>query len=583
MAMTRFFVQSELMSALWLFRRQLLWVALLSMAANLLMLVPTVYMLQVYDRVLTSGSQTTLLFVSLIALVLFAAMSVAEWLRSRVLITGGLGLDRALGRRVFDASFDAALKEPGKVGSRALADLTELRQFLTGNGIFAAFDAPWTPVYIAVLFFMHPFLGWCSVVFALVQMAFVWFSHRKSMVPNAATAQALSDVNVFLQGKMRNVDTVEVMGMLTGLRQRWQKRHLWFMGKHAESQRLAQSLTASSKFVRYLQQSLALAAGALLVIDGQLSAGGMIAANVLMTRALAPIDMMVGIWRSFVGAASAFDRLNALLRENPVRVSKHADKPQTGQLVLRDVVAKAAGRSQPVLSHVSVEVPSGSILVVLGHSGSGKSTLGRVMLGVWPEVEGEVLLDGVPISNWDRTLLGPLLGYLPQDVQLFDGTIASNIARGGEVDSEKVIAAAQATGLHEMILRFPKGYDTPVGAAGGLLSGGQRQRIGLARAIYANPALVVLDEPNANLDEAGEAALVAAVRVMKQNGTTVVLITHRPGVVGLADQLMVLHNGGVQFVGPRDEVLNALQRANRVASEAATTGLRPVSSVSNAS
>lgn len=574
MALTRLFMRSELMSVLWMFRRQLLLVGLLSMVANVLMLVPTIYMLQVYDRVLTSGSETTLLFVSLMALVLFGAMSTSEWMRSRVLVGVGLRLDSALGSRVFDASFDAALKSPGKAVSRALPDLTELRQFLTGNGIFAAFDAPWTPVYIAVLFFMHPLLGWCSVGFALVQAALVWLGHRKSVGPSATTAQALTEANAFIQGKMRNVDTVEAMGMLGGLRQRWQERHSGYMGKHASSQGLTHRLTALSKFVRYLQQSLALAVGALLVIDGELSAGGMIAANVLMTRALAPIDMMVGIWRSFVGASAAFGRLDTLLAEHPVREFKQAGVPQSGALSLRDVVASVADRTQPILSSVSLDVPGGSVLVVLGHSGSGKSTLGRAMLGIWPNVAGEVLLDGVPVPDWDRALLGPLVGYLPQDVQLFDGTIASNIARGGEVDSEKVIAAAQATGLHNMILRFPKGYDTPMGVAGGLLSGGQRQRIGLARAIYGKPLLVVLDEPNANLDEAGEAALVNAVRGMRQNGTTVVLITHRPGVVGLADQLLVMDQGRVQFLGPRDQVLVALQRANSGTPPVAPTGRR---------
>lgn len=562
MAKTGFFARSELMAALWVFKRELAVVAVLSMVANVLMLVPTLYMLQVYDRVLASGSQTTLVFVSLLALGLFAVMAVAEWLRSRVLVSAGLGLDGILGSRVFNASFEAALKTHGKSGAKPLSDLTEVRQFLTGNGVFAAFDAPWTPIYIAVLFFMHPLLGWCSVFFALVQVALVWLGHRSTFVPAADTARSLGEANGFLQGKLRNVETVEALGMLGGLYERWQQRHQAYLAGHQRSQGLVHSVTAWSKFVRYLQQSLALAAGALLVIDGQLSAGGMIAANVLMTRALAPIDMLVGIWRSFMGARAAFERLEGLLEQHPATEVTGAEVPATGSLSLRGVSAFPEGRAAPVLDRVSLEVPAGSVLVVLGRSGSGKSTLGRLMLGVWPDVEGEVLLDGTPIGEWSRDLLGPKVGYLPQDVQLFDGTIGSNIARGGAVDSSKVILAAKSAGLHDMILRFPKGYDTPMGEAGNLLSGGQRQRVALARAMYGDPVLVVLDEPNANLDEAGEVALVSAVQGLKQRGATVVLMTHRPGVVGLADRLLVMHEGRAQFFGPRDQVLAALQVAN---------------------
>ncbi|WP_435750954.1 type I secretion system permease/ATPase [Thauera sp. AutoDN2] len=570
MAASGFFGRSELAATLYAFRREFLIVGIFSMVANVLMLAPTLYMLQVYDRVLVSRSELTLLVVSLITLFFFAVMAFAEWSRSRLLVRAGVRLDAVLSTRVFNASFEANLSQSGAPAQRAFNDLTEVRQFLTGNGIFAFFDAPWAPIYIAVLFFLHPFLGWVSIGFALVQAALAWFGHRRTIAPSEAASKAALDVNLYLQGKMRNAEVVESMGMLSGLRERWRSRHAEYMDRQGEAQGLTHRITAISKWVRYCQQSLALAAGALLVIEGELTAGGMIAANVLMTRALAPIDQMVNTWRSFIGARSAFLRLETLLRAHPERDPALSRVPPTGQVVVRDVVASAPGRAQPILQEVSLQASPGTVTVVLGPSGSGKSTLARVLMGIWPDVSGEVLLDGQPLGGWSRAELGPHVGYLPQDVELFDGTIAENIARFAEVESDKVIAAARSAGLHDMILRFPKGYDTPMGEAGSLLSGGQRQRVGLARAIYGDPALIVLDEPNANLDDVGEVALMRAVRELRDKGRTVFLITHRPGAVAVADQLLVLRDGRVLRQGPRDAVLTWLQAQVRPAAAAPT-------------
>ena len=457
MAASGFFGRSELAATLYAFRREFLIVGIFSMVANVLMLAPTLYMLQVYDRVLVSRSELTLLVVSLITLFFFAVMAFAEWSRSRLLVRAGVRLDAVLSTRVFNASFEANLSQSGAPAQRAFNDLTEVRQFLTGNGIFAFFDAPWAPIYIAVLFFLHPFLGWVSIGFALVQAALAWFGHRRTIAPSEAASKAALDVNLYLQGKMRNAEVVESMGMLSGLRERWRSRHAEYMDRQGEAQGLTHRITAISKWVRYCQQSLALAAGALLVIEGELTAGGMIAANVLMTRALAPIDQMVNTWRSFIGARSAFLRLETLLRAHPERDPALSRVPPTGQVVVRDVVASAPGRAQPILQEVSLQASPGTVTVVLGPSGSGKSTLARVLMGIWPDVSGEVLLDGQPLGGWSRAELGPHVGYLPQDVELFDGTIAENIARFAEVESDKVIAAARSAGLHDMILRFPKG------------------------------------------------------------------------------------------------------------------------------
>lgn len=559
MNQSRFFARSELTATLWTFRREFLVVGIFSLVVNLLMLTPTIYMLQVYDRVLASQNELTLLAVSLLALFLFGVMAFAEWSRSRVLVRAGVRLDQQLSTRVFNASFEASLSQAGVSPVRAFSDLNAIRQFLTGNGIFAFFDTPWVPIYIAVLFVLHPWLGILAIGFALVQGALAWLGHRRTVAPAEAASQAQSEVTQYLQGKLRNAEVVESMGMVGNLRRRWGLRYQAYMTLNTDAQDINHRIAAWSKFIRYSQQSLALGAGALLVIDGQLTPGAMIAANVLTSRALAPIDQLVSTWRSYLGARSAFGRLETLLAGYPERDPALSRVPPSGQIRLGNVVATATGREQPILKQVSLEALPGTVTVVLGPSGSGKSTLARVIVGIWPEVSGEVLLDERPISGWSRTELGPHMGYLPQDVELFEGTIAENIARFSEIDSDKIIAAAQAAGLHEMILRFPMGYDTSIGEAGNMLSGGQRQRIGLARAIYGEPALVVLDEPNANLDDAGETALLKVVAGLRSKGKTVVLITHRPGVVVVADRLVVLRDGVVQHNGPREEVLAALR------------------------
>ena len=564
-----FFKRSELTSTLWSFRREFVIVGVFSMIANVLMLAPTLYMLQVYDRVMHSQSELTLIFISLLTLFLFAIMAFAEWMRSRLLVRTGVRLDSQLSTLVFNASFEAHLSQSGSNPSRAFGDLIQIRQFLTGNGIFAFFDAPWTPIYMAVLFLLHPWLGVLGVIFALLQAALAWFGHRNTLAPSEAAATAQADAGNFLQSKLRNSEVLESMGMIRNLQMRWNERHQTALARNGDSQHLVHRITAISKFIRYSQQSLALGAGALLVIDGQLSPGGMIAANVLMTRALAPIDMLVSSWRQFAGMRAAFGRLETLLADYPERDPALKRIAPTGQISLSKVFALATGRDEPILKNVAFDVRAGSVTAILGPSGSGKSTLARVMVGIWPNVSGEVLLDGLPIASWNRIELGPHIGYLPQDVELFEGSIAENIARFSQTDPEKVIAAAKSAGLHEMILRFPKGYDTSIGEAGNLLSGGQRQRIGLARAIYGNPMMVVLDEPNANLDDMGEAALYKTVEELKAKGKTVFLITHRPGAVAVADRILLLRDGTVQADGPRDTVLAGLQSAQQAAEQAA--------------
>ena len=574
MSISGFFSRSEITQALRSLRREWAVIAVFSMVANLLMLAPTLYMLQIYDRVLVSRNELTLLVVSLLILFLFAAMAFAEWARSRLLVRTGVRLDRLLGARVFSAEFSRGARDGGGNPGQSFADLTEVRQFLTGPSIFAFFDLPWTPIYIGVLFILHPLLGAVAVVFALIQAALAWLGHQRTVVPSESLAKAQRRSHAYINGKLRNAEAIEAMGMLKHLHHRWALLQARYAEMHAAAQGLTHRVTAWSKSVRYAQQSLSLAVGALLVIDGQISAGAMIAANVLMTRALAPIDQLVSAWRGFVGARSAFLRLEHLLGEHPPLSAASPSLPLQGDLQLSNAYATVPGGTTPILQHVDLQAAPGSLTVVLGPSGSGKSTLARVLVGVWPVSRGELLLDGHPIAAWSHETLGSQVGYLPQDTALFAGTIAENIARFAAVDSAKVVAAAQCAGLHEMVLRFPKGYDTPIGEAGRLLSGGQRQRIGLARALYGDPALLVLDEPNAHLDDVGDAALLGAMRQFKERGKTIVMVTHRSGVLALADQVVVLREGCIQLRGPRDEVLAQLQAERQTPSSSAADSLQ---------
>ena len=556
-----FFERSDLTRALWAFRREFFVVGLFSMVANLLMLTPTLYMLQVYDRVMLSGSDLTLIAVSLICLFLLGVMGTAEWFRSRLLVRVGVAIDQELSTRVFNASFEAYLNQTSAHPSRAFSDLIQVRQFLTGQGVFAFFDAPWTPIYIGVLFLLSPWLGALAILFALVQGFIGWFGHRHTLEPSEAAGKAFGDAQAYFQGKLQNLEVVESMGMTHNLRRQWEKKHATYMEQNDNAQALSHRIVAWSKFIRYSQQSLVLGAGALLVIDGQMTVGAMIASNVLMGRALGPIDQIVSTWRTVASVKAAFLRLERLIEEYPERDPALRRVAPTGSVAIREVVATAEGRIAPILKGISARFEPGTVTAILGPSGSGKSTLARVLVGIWPSVQGEVLLDALPMNSWDRTELGPYLGYLPQDIELFDGTLAENIARFGDVDAERVIAAAQCTGLHEMILRFPKGYDTPIGEAGHLLSGGQRQRIALARAVYGEPCLIVLDEPNANLDDAGEQALMQAIRELKAKGKTIVLITHRLNALGVADRIVLLADGRIQAQGPRDEVLASVLKS----------------------
>ena len=566
--------RSEVLKTLALFKGEFVLVGLFSALSNLMMLTPTLYMLQVYDRVMVSQSELTLWAVSVLALGAFGVMALAEWMRNRVLVGVGLRLDDRLGSRVLQAAFDASrpgLPAASQRPSRAFGDLLAVRQFITGNGVFAFFDLPWLPIYIGVMSLLHPMLGVLAAVFAVIQALLAWWGHRGSVQPAEKAHRLLTDENLHLQSRLRGAEVLESMGMMRALKQRWLALHQDSVSASGEAQGTAHRQMALSKFLRYTQQSLALGAGALLVIDGEISAGSMIAANVLMTRALAPIDMLVGTWRSLITAREAYRRLRSLLLDFPPAESSAAKASGTGTWSVRDVSAWTPDRGRAILQGVNTDVPAGQVSVLLGPSGSGKTTLARALLGIWHDTEGKVVLDGLELALWDRALMGPAVGYLPQDVQLFEGTVAENIARFGTVDAKGVIAAAQGAGLHDILLRLPQGYDTPIGEGGSSLSGGLRQRVALARALYGDPQWLVLDEPNAHLDDAGEGALAAAIVQARQRGAGILMVSHRPNALTLADRVIVLSKGSVLMQGSRDEVLQALRPAAAAAPDSPST------------
>jgi ATP-binding cassette, subfamily C, bacterial exporter for protease/lipase len=542
-----------------LFRREFLWVAVFSMVANLLMLAPTIYLLQLFDRVMISMSEYTLYVVTLIFVFFILVMGFTEWVRSRLLVRLGIRFGELLNDRVFKSSFAAALQNRLKNPMEVFNDLTNLRQFLTGNGIIAFFDLPWTPIYIGVVFMLHPVLGLVALLFTCIQLFLTYYNNRQISTKVGALLEANTDSSNFIYSKLRNAEPIESMGMLKNFRARWLGLHQTvlrnaFLISDKQSQQ-----SSFLKFVRYCMQSATLGLAALLVIMGELSVGAMIAANVLMNRALQPMDLILNVWKDFIQARVSFMRLEQHLEDyGQINAGTFPHTP-TGEVTLSNLLVNVEGCPRPILDGLTLNFPAGRTTVVIGPSGSGKSSLAKAVLGLWPALNGAVKLDGMAIDQWDRAQLGKYLGYLPQDVELFEGTIAENIARFDEVDSTKVVDAAKRTGIHEMILRMPKGYDTSIGEAGGLLSGGQRQRIGLARAIYGNPSLIVLDEPNANLDEVGEQALMQSLLELKKAGKTIVMITHKMNALAIADDLLVMKNGKVAYYGFKEDVLKAMQ------------------------
>jgi ATP-binding cassette subfamily C exporter for protease/lipase len=557
--------QSEIAAALNQFKGVFKTVGFFSMAINLLMLVPSIYMLQVYDSVLSSRNLMTLAMLSLITLLFYAIISGLEWVRSQVLIRVGAQVDALLSERIYTAAFEQNLKKNNFQAGQALTDLTTIRQFVTGQGLFVLFDAPWFPIYLAVNFLFDFWLGMFSLIGTAILIALAWANDRVSSKPLSEASQLAMVSGAMATNNLRNAEVIESMGMLPNLRARWHKLHQQFLAQQAIASDNASVVTAVTKLFRLTLQSYILGLGAWLVIEGRLTPGMMIAGSILMGRALSPVEQLIAVWKQVAGVKTAWKRLDDLLQQNPARTTGMPLPAPSGQLSIENVTAAPPGGQVAILKGVQLSLAAGEVLAIIGPSASGKSSLARLMVGIWPAQMGKVRLDGADLYQWNKDTLGQHLGYLPQDIELFAGTVAENIARFGAVDSEKVIAAAQLAGVHDMVLRLPKGYDTPIGDGGAGLSGGQQQRIGLARALYGQPALIVLDEPNSNLDDAGEAALIQAIRELKAQQRTVVLITHRMPILTISDKLLVLNEGSVQGFGPTQQILGALAQARQQA------------------
>ena len=534
-------------------------VGFFSLFVNALMLAPTFYMIQVSGRVVPSSSTSTLIMLTLILTIMMLTLGSLEWVRSRIMVRISNRLDALLSRDIYRASFKKALSTGGMDASaQSLNDLTSLRQFLTGNGLFAFFDAPWLPIYTAVMFLFHPWFGWMTVGSAVVLVVLAFLNHRYT--GKALTEANQQSVRATLQTtkNLRNAEVIESMGMLDTLMTRWavyQRRVLVLQSQASDKGGI---ITSISKTFRTWAQSIMLALGAYLVITHEINPGLMMAGSLLLGRALSPIDQMIGSWKGFVAARVQYGRLNDTLEKLNAEPQRMALPDPEGHIQVENLVIAPPGAKAAVIRNMSFVTPAGSIVGIVGPSAAGKSTLARALLGIWPPQHGTVRLDGADIAAWDKQKLGPHLGYLPQDIELFEGTISDNVARFGKVDPEKVVLAARVAGVHEMILQLPDGYDTVIGSEGINLSGGQRQRIGLARAIYGNPRLIVLDEPNSNLDDVGEKALAVALQKIKETGATVFIISHRPSILSRLDRIMVMNAGTITMYGARDHVIAEL-------------------------
>ena len=531
---------------------------LFSFFVNLLMFVGPLYMLQIYDRVLTSRNETTLVVISVVAVALLLTYGLLEFVRSRMLVRAGLQFDSILSRPLFDRVARMQLVNPNNGARTALGDADKVRSFITGQGVLAFFDVPWTPIFLILCFAFHPWLGWVAtggtvVIFILALLND--FLTRNDLKAANTEGQKASE---FAGATMQNAEVIRAMGMQDALAERWQTKRDGMLISQAHASDWAGAVMASSKFVRMGLQVAILGTGGYLAMNGQISPGVMIAASIVMGRALAPVEQAVGQWKEFVAARQSNARLKKLFETIADEPERLQQQMPTGHLSAEGVTTVVPGTRDMILRAVSFDLPAGQTLALIGPSGSGKSTLARHLVGVGDPVNGSIRLDGVELSHWDRNQLGAAIGYLPQDMKLFAGSVAENISRfKDDASDEEIVEAAKMAGAHEMISGLSEGYATQIGNDGARLSGGQRQRVGLARALFGNPCLVVLDEPNSNLDSEGEKALAQCLNQLKKKGTSVVLVTHKTNILSATDLTLILKDGAVQKLAPTKELLQA--------------------------
>ena len=536
-----------------------------SLVCSLLVLAPSGYMLEVYDRVVNSRSHTTLIMLTVLVLGAYLLMELLEWARSEVMRAASVELDKKMSGRIFSAIFEANLKRLPGGTQQPLNDFRQVRDFLFSPVLLALMESPVSLVMMVLLFLISPVLGWSALVFAVLQTIVAWFNERSTKPPLMQANMAAIEAQRYADDTLRNAEVIESMGMLRNTHRRWLLRQRKFLDLQALASERAGAFQAISKFLQTTLGSMLLGLGCWLLLHDRLNGGGamMIVASILGGRMLAPLVQVVSQWQAVVNVRDAWARLDTLLEAVPAHAPGMPLPAPRGVLQVEQLVAGAPCNPTSILRGVQFALSPGEVLAVVGPSAAGKTTLARLLVGLWPAQGGKVRLDGADIHTWDKAELGVHMGYLPQGVELFEGTLAENIARFATVERAKVEAAARAVGLHEFILSLPQGYDSPVGPEGARLSGGQRQRVALARALYGDPVFVVLDEPNSSLDEEGDAALARAIQEAKARGTTFVVMTHRTSVLGVADKMLVLRDGQQQVFGPRDEVLAALQKAQQ--------------------
>lgn len=562
--------KGELTTLLGTFKSTFLSLGAFSYIINMLMIVPAIYMLQIYDRVLMSFSLTTLIMLTIIMLAMYLILAALEWVRSRAMIRAGNKIDSQISDRIFGVAFQRSLRGNSGSAPQTFSDITTVRQFLTGQGLFAFFDAPWAPIYLVIIYIMHPMLGLFSTIAAVILIFLALITEWTSRKPLAESNKHYNSANTFANMNFRNAEVIQAMGMLENVRKHWHPKHQDFVALQAIASERAAVIQAITKFVRLSAQSLILGLGAYYVLQHEITPGMMIAGSILMGRALAPVELLIGSWKGFIAARGSYSRLEEHLAIFPADKESMTLPAPKGNINVTGLVAIAPNTNHQILRGITFQVNPGEVVGIVGPSASGKSTLSRLLVGAWPPAAGAVRLDGAEIFHWNREELGPHIGYLPQDIELLEGTVAQNIARFGEIDPEAVVKAAQTAGVHDMILQLPNGYETYIGEGGVILSGGQRQRIALARAIYGNPILIVLDEPNSNLDDVGETALVAAITQLKQEGRTIFVITHKTNILSTVDKLMMLTGGQLQAFGPRNEVLTWIQQQRQAALDKTT-------------
>lgn len=533
-------------------------VACFSGVLNLLMLLPSMYMMQVYDRVLTSKSEMTLTMLTVIIVVLFIMTSALDNIRSMILIRISAGIDVALSKSLFHASFLKSLSTNNVAPSQAFTDLANIRQFITGSGLFAILDIPWIPVYVLFSFFFNESLGFFTLI-GLVVISFL------AVLNEVLTKSKITDANKYFNEAsssanktLQNAEVIKALGMYENLQKKWERLQMSMLVLQASASIRNSILGSLTKFIRTSWQSLVLGLGALLVIEHQISGGMMIACSIIMGKALAPLEQTIASWKQLTTARVSYERVNKLLIDYSSRNDLLELLPPKGAISVENLSVMPPDGKRFGLKNVSFDLDVGEFLAVIGPSASGKSTLVRAILGVWPVKNGHVKIDDANIQHWDSEKLGRYLGYLPQDIELFDGTIADNIARFSDFSSPDVIHAAMDAGIHEMILSFESGYNTHISHGGLGLSGGQRQRVGLARAIYKSPRVIVLDEPNSNLDEKGEAALYQTLVKLKKNRSTVIIVTHKANLLSIADKILLLEDGQTKFFGSREQFVEKL-------------------------